>query len=66
MMPQTGMDGWVIAGVLIAALGIFIVWRRSGKKTENVIRHGSGNMQTGGDGDVRNTVDHGDNNNQSG
>lgn len=27
-MPQTGMDWWVIGGVLVAAIGAYIAWRQ--------------------------------------
>jgi ABC-type nickel/cobalt efflux system permease component RcnA len=35
-MPQTGMDGWVIAGVIITALALWLTWRqfRKSKTTD--------------------------------
>lgn len=27
-MPQTGMDWWMVASVIIAALALFIAWRK--------------------------------------
>lgn len=68
-MPQTGMDYWVIAGVVIAAAAAFLTWRSMRKptvKTTNKVVGGSGNTQTGGNGTTSNEVDRGDNNNQSG
>ncbi|WP_143529944.1 hypothetical protein [Salibaculum halophilum] len=68
-MPQTGMDWWVIAGVLVAVFGVWIAWRqyRAAKpKTENTILGGNRNRQSGGDGDTVNTIRHGDDNDQSG
>lgn len=59
-MPETGMDWWVVAGVLVAIVGVFVAWRKSARKGANVIRHGSSNRQSGGD----NRVEHGDNNDQ--
>jgi LPXTG-motif cell wall-anchored protein len=68
-MPQTGMDWWVIVGVLAGIAGAFFAWRQIRKpkrKTTNTITSGSGNTQTGGPGETSNAIDRGDNNNQSG
>ena len=70
-MPQTGMDWWQVAGVIIAALSlIFAVWqyRRSKRtvETTNTVINGNNNTLTGGKGTTRNTVDGDDNNRLSG
>lgn len=68
-MPETGMDWWVIAGVLVAVVAAVIAWRQlRGRKpaTTNTITHGSHNTQTGGKGETRNSISHGDNNQQGG
>lgn len=69
-MPQSGMDGWVIAGVLIAAIAALIAWRqlRGGgpRRTVNRVGQGHRNHQTGGQGQTENTVERGNDNRQGG
>ena len=68
-MPQTGMDWWVIAGVLVAVAGVWIAWRqlKGGKPTTtNAIKTGNRNTQQGGSGSTVNQIDNGDDNEQRG
>lgn len=69
-MPQTGMDMWVIAGVVFTAIATFIAWRtwlgRGAKRTKNVIIDGNRNVQEGGEGQTENTIERGNDNRQSG
>ncbi len=69
-MPQTGMDWWVVAGVIIAALALFIAWRkwRGGAASRTVNRIGAGhrNDQRGGQGQTENTIERGNDNRQRG
>lgn len=68
-MPQSGMDWWVVAGVIIAAIAAFITWRQSrgnASRTTNKIIDGNNNTQTGGKGRTKNTIKRGDNNTQGG
>ena len=65
-MPQSSMDWWEIAGVVLALIGVVVTFMRRPKKTTNRIDGGSGNHQSGGDGTTENTVTNGDNNRQKG
>ncbi len=69
-MPQSGMDLWVIAGVLIAAVAAVFAWRQSRghskAQTKNRIDTGHRNNQSGGRGTTENTIKNGDNNTQRG
>jgi ABC-type nickel/cobalt efflux system permease component RcnA len=68
-MPQTGMDWWVIAGVLVAVIGVWIAWRqyRKGRATtHNTIKGGNRNTQQGGFGSTVNQIEDGDDNEQRG
>ncbi len=68
-MPNTGMDWWVIIGVLAGVAAAYFAWRQlRGKsaKTQNIVEHGSGNELSGGEGETSNTVKHGDNNKLNG
>lgn len=65
-MPQTGMDWWVIAGVIAAFAAIAVAFVRLPRKTTNIVKGGSGNTLKGGDGTTRNVVKNGDNNKLSG
>jgi LPXTG-motif cell wall-anchored protein len=69
-MPQTGMDLWVIMGVLIAGFAAWLAWRQfraiASRRTVNKIGHGSHNTQTGGQGQTENVIERGDHNKQGG
>lgn len=68
-MPQTGMDWWVVVGVLVAIVSVYFAWRQSARmrtRTRNKVEHGSGNELKGGEGNTINSVKHGDNNRLSG
>ena len=68
-MTGSIFDYWQAIVGLVAIIGVFFAWRQwRGKapKTENTIEHGSGNAQTGGEGDTVNKIIHGDNNQQGG
>lgn len=68
-MPQTGMDWWVIAGVLVAVVGVWIAWRQYRKgqpTTRNSIKGGNRNAQRGGAGSTGNRIEDGDDNEQRG
>lgn len=68
-MPQSGMDWWVIAGVIIAAIAAIIAWRQlrgGAARTKNTTIDGDNNTQTGGKGQTENTIERGRNNKQGG
>lgn len=69
-MPQSGMDVWVIAGVIVAGVAAFIAWRQwrgaGSRRTTNRVGQGHRNHQTGGQGQTDNTVERGNDNRQSG
>jgi hypothetical protein len=65
-MPTISMDYWVIAGVIIAVIGVWVAFARRPKKTSNTITNGSHNTQSGGEGTTINKITDGDRNDQSG
>ena len=65
-MPESSMDWWVIAGVIVASFAALVAFMRRPKKTSNTVKGGSGNTQMGGDGTTVNSVKDGDNNHQQG
>ena len=68
-MPDSGMDWWVILGVIATIAAAFFAWRQArggAKRTVNTVQHGHRNTQSGGDGETTNSVDHGDDNRQRG
>ncbi len=68
-MDGSIFDYWQAIVGLIAIVGVWIAWRqfRSGKKlTENNIRNGHRNKQQGGSGKTSNTIEGGNDNEQSG
>jgi hypothetical protein len=61
-MPQTGMDWWVIAGVVIAAVAAFIAYRQlrtkpAGTKTRISVRNSEGADVVGRDRGTRGADD---------
>ena len=68
-MPETSMDWWVIASVLVAVIGVYYARRQlkgSGPKTTNEIKGGNRNTQQGGSGPTVNRIEDGDDNEQKG
>jgi LPXTG-motif cell wall-anchored protein len=65
-MPQTGMDWWIIAGVIVALVGVGVAFLRRPTKTVNEITKGDGNTQSGGAGSTHNKIVEGNKNKQSG
>ncbi len=55
-MPQTSMDYWVIAGVVIAALAVIVAFARRPKKTTNLAETSQQVDQQGGTGSTSNTA----------
>ncbi len=55
-MPQTSMDYWVIAGVIVAALAVIVAFARRPKKTTNVAESSERVDQEGGAGTSSNTA----------
>jgi len=48
-MPQTGMDWWVILGVVVAVVGVIIAWRqlkKSRSTVEQTMTNSRGSSQT--------------------
>lgn len=66
-MPQSSMDWWVIAAVLVAVVYYARKqFKASGPKTTNAIKGGSCNRQQGGAGPTVNRIEDGDDNQQKG
>jgi hypothetical protein len=55
-MPQTSMDYWVIAGVVIALAAVIVAFMRRPKKTTNTAEGSQKVDQAGGSGSTTNSA----------